>query len=97
MGVDDRSNTLIVSAPRDLMGIINEIADELDRAAGESRGVVEVLNLGAASTAVQQILSGVSKPPVTANNKEPAPEANGEKAAAPKAPAGRTEMFVVPN
>jgi type II secretory pathway component GspD/PulD (secretin) len=97
MGVDDRSNTLIVSAPKDLMSIITQIADELDRAAGESRGVVQVLNLGVSSTAVQQILSGVGKPPVTTNNNQPPPEANPEKQPAQKAPPVRSETYVVPN
>jgi type II secretory pathway component GspD/PulD (secretin) len=97
MGVDDRSNTLIVSAPKDLMSIINQIADELDKAAGESRGVVQVLNLGTASGAVQQILHGVAKPPVS-TNVQPTPEPvekpqQGQR----NPPNGRETTFVVPN
>jgi hypothetical protein len=99
IGVDDRSNTLIVSARKDLMGIISDIAEELDRAAGEARGVVQVLNLGTASGAVQQILSTVGKQPNGATspaNQEPA----GEKPPAQQQqqPQGiRSQTYVVPN
>jgi type II secretory pathway component GspD/PulD (secretin) len=46
IGVDDRSNTLVVSAPRDLMHLIMQIATELDEAARQTRGVVQIMKLG---------------------------------------------------
>ncbi len=70
MGVDDRSNTLIVSARKDLMKVIGQLVDELDRSAQESRGVVNVLRLGNSidPSQVQKALSGVGKAPSHSTN-----------------------------
>jgi type II secretory pathway component GspD/PulD (secretin) len=63
MGIDERSNTLIVSAPQDLMKIISEIASELDDSARQTRGVVQVLQVGGSIEAggLQKVLSSVGK------------------------------------
>jgi len=83
MGVDDRSNTLTVSAPKDLMTIIGEMADELDTAAGRSRGVVDVVRLGGPidTNGLQKALSTMGKTGPNTNG-----QATGESGAKPAGP-----------
>jgi type II secretory pathway component GspD/PulD (secretin) len=98
MGVDDRSNTLTVSAPKDVMNIITEIAEELDRAAGKSRGVVKIMTLGSSlnSAQLQQWLSGVGKAPARPTESKPTQEPV-ERPPQPGQPQGLVnETIVVP-
>jgi type II secretory pathway component GspD/PulD (secretin) len=99
MGVDDRSNTLTVSAPKDLMTIITDIAEELDKAAGESRGVISVLKTGSTldPAALQETLFGVGKSP-TGVKPQSAPEQPRTQPQPQAQPQSiRSETIVVPN
>lgn len=61
IGVDARTNSLIVSAPDSLFQEVKELVQELDQAAVESNQAVEVITLHRASPeAVQQAISAIT-------------------------------------
>jgi len=78
IGVDERTNTLLVSAPQLLLNDIERMINDLDKAAEPSRPVLHVLRFGqpGAATQLQQALSGekrpsTSPPPVQAPQRVP--------------------------
>lgn len=99
MGVDDRSNTLIVSARKDLMNVISDLVDQLDQSAQESRGVVHVLKLGTSVDAiqVQKTLSGVGKSPASTSPQSVSEQPGGEKPNPQQNQGIMNRTIVVPN
>lgn len=64
VGVDERTNTLVVSAPQILLTDIERMIGDLDKAAEPNRPVLHVLRLGqpGAATQIHQALSGQQRP-----------------------------------
>ncbi len=81
------------------MPTITELADELDLAAGKSRGVVKIMTLGTSlnSAQLQQWLSGVGKAPARPTESKPTQEPPAERPQQPGQPQGLVnETIVVP-
>jgi hypothetical protein len=64
VGVDEKTNTMVVSAPQLLLNDIERMITDLDKVAEPSRPVLHVLRLGqpGAATQIQQALSGQKRP-----------------------------------
>ncbi|MBI3466536.1 MAG: hypothetical protein HY000_26275 [Planctomycetes bacterium] len=75
VGVDDKTNTMVVSAPQLLLNDIERMIDDLDKAAEPNRPVLHVLRLGqpGAATQIQQALSGQKRPSTSPPPPQPLP------------------------
>ena len=82
VGVDERNNTLIVSAPRELLAEIEEMVARLDAQAQRPKQVIRVLNVPAAGSlkSVQDALN------VVVGGKKPSTPKEGEAKQPPQKP-----------